>query len=94
MDFIIRLFMSEKKNIIFIIINCLTKKKHYIPYLSINKRISALEIIWLFIHKIYKLYKLPNIAILNYNKQFISYFWRILCQLFNIKIHLFIAYYL
>ena len=45
MDFIIKLPILKGKNTIFMIINCLIKKRYYILCLGINKKILVPEII-------------------------------------------------
>jgi hypothetical protein len=65
MDFVISLFLSKGKNVIFVIINRLTKKRYFIPCFTGEKGTSAKETARMIIYYIYLLHKQYESAISN-----------------------------
>lgn len=71
-DFIIGLPISNGYNIILIVVDCLTKKRYYIPY-SMYKNGTTIEAtIQLLFQNVRKLYGLPLSLTLDRGSQFIS----------------------
>jgi hypothetical protein len=57
MDFVTSLFLSEGKNIIFVVVDRLTKERYFIPCFAREKGTSAKETICIIICYIYLLYR-------------------------------------
>jgi hypothetical protein len=57
MDFVTSLFLFENKNIIFVVVNRLTKERYFIPYFAGEKGTSAKETTYMITCYIYLLYR-------------------------------------
>jgi hypothetical protein len=57
MDFIISLLLSKSKNVIFVVVNRLTKKRYFIPCFAREKGTLAKETTRIIICYIYLLYE-------------------------------------
>jgi hypothetical protein len=57
MDFITSLSLSKGKNIIFVVVNRLTKERYFIPCFAREKKTLAKETTCMIIYYIYSLYK-------------------------------------
>jgi hypothetical protein len=61
MDFITGLLLStEGFNIILIVVNRLSKERHYIPYIAGEEETSAEETANLLLRWVYRIYNLPD----------------------------------
>ncbi len=77
-------------NITIIVVDCFGKR----PFLILcYKDINAKEAAQLYIHYIYRIYRLPDIIISNHGLQFILAFWNEFIQILGIKLKLFTIYY-
>jgi transposase InsO family protein len=90
MDFITHLPNSYNYNAILIIIDRLTKIKHFIHY---KKTCDFEEIARLYVKYIWKLYNLSRIIVSDRGPQFVSKFWKHLIKRLGIIALLLIAYY-
>jgi transposase InsO family protein len=82
MDFIIGLLISEGHNAIWVIINRLTKMRHFIPC---STTVDTKELANLFITNIFCLHSLPDSIISDQGPQFASQFWKYLCNSLHIE---------
>lgn len=78
MDYTIELPPSEGFTVIFVVVDKLTKMVHFIP------RVFIRAIVWL--------HGVPSNVISNRAVQFISRFWKFLCQALKIKLAMSSAY--
>jgi hypothetical protein len=90
MDFITDLPLANGKDLIFVVVDRLTKMAHFIPC---TKTITEEETAKLFHNNIYCIHVLPNDIVSDKGTQFTSNFWRGLFQLLGVKINLSTAYY-
>ena len=72
-------------NVILTVIDKLSKKQHYIPCCTENKQTSSKKTAWLFIHKVFYYYNLPQSIVLNQGPQFISRMWKSLLKQLGIN---------
>jgi hypothetical protein len=57
MDFVTGLPLSESKDIIFVVVNRLTKKHYFVPYFAVEKKTLAKETTCIITCYIYLLYR-------------------------------------
>jgi hypothetical protein len=74
---------------IWIVINHLTKLRHFTPY---STTISNEGLTELFLSNIFYLHGLPDTIVSDQEPQFASYFWKYLCYALKIEPHLSIAF--
>jgi hypothetical protein len=91
MDFITNLPLTNGKDLIFVVVDRLTKMAHFIPC---TKTITVKETTKLFLDNIYHIHGLPNDIVSNRETQFISNYWRGFFQLLDMKINLSTTYHL
>ena len=84
-DFITDLSELKDMNIIFIVVNKLLKKQHYILCCIENKWMSSKETVWLFIYEVFCYHSLPQSIVSNQGFQFISRMWKSLLKQLNIN---------
>ena len=89
MDFITGLPASHGYNAILNVICRLTGMRHLIPC---NDTVGSEDLAWLYLNHIWKLHGLPNSITSDRGPQFISKFWRTLCQKLGITIALSTAF--
>ena len=89
MDFIVDLPPSKGFDSIFVVVDRLTKKAHFVPC---NKIVTSEEIARLFIDNVYKYHGLPDDIISNRGTQFTSKFWQSLFKILQVEIKLSSAY--
>jgi hypothetical protein len=65
---------------------------HYISCIATKEDTNAEKIARLLISNVWKLHELSNIIISNRESQFISFVWKIMCQMLKINIKLSIAF--
>ena len=93
MNFMKGLPSSLNKNgalciIIIVIVNCLSKQAHAIPWSKTAMKDTAMAFYyWVFPH-----HGLPFTIISDWGTQFVSYFWQALCEILGIKTQLFTAF--
>jgi hypothetical protein len=92
MNFVIELSMSDEKDVILMIMNRMTKMRHYISCLAQEKEIFAEETAKLLIANVWKLHELSKTIVSDRESQFVSFVWRALCEILRIKTKLFIAF--
>ena len=71
MNFVIELSKVEKKNVVCVVVNHLTKKRHIIV---INHKIKVREFTRFFINHVYRLHELSRSIINNREIQFVNEF--------------------
>jgi transposase InsO family protein len=89
MDFITHLPNSYSYDAILVIIDRLTKIKHFIYY---KKIYNSEKIARLYVKYIWKLHNLPKIIVFDRGPQFVSEFWKHLIKRLGIIALLLIAY--
>src|SRR6266481_3758281 len=89
MDFIEGLPLSDGHDTILVIMCHLTKMALFIPTFQ---DIDAEDLAMLFLVHVFSKHGTPSNIISDHGKHFISWFWRSLCQLLNIKANLSTAY--
>lgn len=77
MDFVTRLPSSRGKDAILVVVDRLSKMKHYI---ACNTTTSSEELAGLFIDNVWKLHGLPASIVSDRGTQFTSHFWKSLCK--------------
>ena len=70
MNFITSLFDSEDYNAILIVINTLSKERHYIFCSTDDKEISVKVTVNLLVRKMFRIYELSSFIVLNRESQF------------------------
>jgi hypothetical protein len=91
MDIITSLPSSKGYNIIWVVIDHLTKMRYFAPCSTI---IDAEGLADLFLSNIFCLYGLPDTIVSDRGLQFISWFWKHLYNSLKIEPYLSIAFYL
>jgi hypothetical protein len=85
MDFIIDLPSSRNFDVIFVIVDRLTKMAYFVLY---KKTITGEETVRLFVDNVYRYCGLPNDIILDQGPQFVSKFWKSLFEILKVDIKL------
>ena len=94
LNFVVEFFRCfDRFNFILIIIDKLSKKRHYISCDTDNDDITAEIIVKMLIHNVWKLHELSLFIVSNKKFQFVSIVWRILCKILNIVSKLSTAFY-
>ena len=75
MDFVTGLFISNGFNAILIVIDRLTKMRHFI---LINITITAETVADLYVNNIYRFYGIPDTIVSDRGFQFVALFWKLL----------------
>ena len=98
MDFVVRLpkckAYGQIYNAILMVINWLSKEKHYISYSEENNRTSVEATADLFLQDVWSKHGLPTSMTSDRRSQFVSKIWDSLCKLLGIKAKLSIAFHL
>ena len=81
-------------NAILMVIDQLSKERHYIPCLEEDERMSAEATADLFLRDIWSKHSLPTSMMLDRGSQFVSKMWDSLCKLLGIKAKLSTAFHL
>ena len=85
LNFVVEFFRcSERFNFILMIIDKLSKKRHYISCDTENDDITAEIIVKMLIHNVWKLHELSLFIVSNKEFQFVSIVWKTLCKILNI----------
>jgi transposase InsO family protein len=82
MDFVTGLPISDGHDVIWVVIDQLTKMRHLVPC---STTVDAKELANLFIMNIFHLHGLPNSIISDRGPQFASRFWKYLCNSLHIE---------
>jgi transposase InsO family protein len=91
MDFVTRLPNSKGYDAIWVVVDRLTKMRHFVPC---STTIDAEELANLFITHIFRLYGLPDAIVSDQGPQFASGFWKYLCYSLKIEPQLSTAFHL
>lgn len=89
MDFIEGLPKSAGKDVIFVIVDRLSKYAHFIP---LSHPYTAMSVAQAFLDNIYKLHGLPSNIITDRDKIFLSAFWKELFKLLRVDLKFSTAY--
>ncbi|KAJ1686917.1 hypothetical protein LUZ63_018307 [Rhynchospora breviuscula] len=89
MDFIVGLPKSEGKEVIWVVVDRLTKYAHFV---SISHPYSAPSIAQLFLDQIYKLHGLPITIVSDRDPIFTSLFWKEIMEKLGVKLNMSTAY--
>ena len=89
MDFVTGLQWSQGRNTIWVVIEHLTKVRHFVPC---RKSIDAAGLADLFIEHVFRLYGLPDIIVSDRRPQFAAAFWQRLCGRLGIEYRLSTAF--
>ena len=93
LNFVVELFRCfDRYNVILMIIDRLSKKRHYISCDIENDDITIEITVKMLIQHVWKLHKLFLIIISNRDFQFVSIVWKTLCKIFDIVSKLSIAF--
>jgi hypothetical protein len=92
MNFVIELSESKEFNIILMIVDRLTKMRHYILCTIEEKDTSAEETAHFLINHVWKLHDLSKFIIFDKESQFILLIWKSFCKALRITIKLSIAF--
>ena len=93
-DYVRPLPVSDAYNMIMVVVNWLTKMRHYIPWAAkeVDKGTSAPAMPWLFLDHIFRLHGLPETIVSDRGPRFISSFWECLTTSLDNKCKLSTAY--
>ena len=89
LDFITQLPKSQGKDTILVVVDSFSKMGHFIALKGLP---TAKGLATIFIDHIVRLHGLPSEVISDRGPQFIAKFWRELCSILDIKVHLSSAY--
>lgn len=92
MDFVTGLPESEGWNAILMVIDRLSKLRHYIPCRADDSGTSAEATCDMFLRYVWKHHGLPSTVTSDRGPQFVSKFWKTLCEVLNIKAKLSTAF--
>ena len=92
-DFIIELFDSRDNNAICIIIDRLTKERHYVFCIVDDDDIVVEVCVKILFHYVFRIHELLSSIIFDRDDQFVNRVWKIFCKRLNIKCKLSIAFY-
>ena len=93
-DFIIELFDVHDRNVIYTIIDRLSKKRHYVFCTTDDENINVEITIKILINYVFRTHELFFFITSNRDSQFISLVWQTFCKILDIKCKLFIAFHL
>jgi transposase InsO family protein len=82
MDFVTGLPVSEGHDAIWVVIDRLTKMRHFVPC---STTVDGKELANLFVTNIFRLHGLPDSIISDQGPQFASRFWKYLCNSLRIE---------
>ena len=88
LDFVIGLPHNNNYNAILMVIDRLTKKRHYILCTIDKNGTTAEATAYLFLNNVWKLHDLSLSLTSDRGLQFISEVWKNLCKIFGIKVNL------
>ena len=88
-DFIEELLFSHGKDVIFVILNQLSKCSHFIP---LKHPYTALEVAQVFMDNVFKLHGLPKTIVSDRDPIFTSNFWQRLFNIYGTKLLMSSAY--
>jgi hypothetical protein len=91
MDFVTGLPNLKVHDVIWVVVDRLTKIRHFVPY---STMIDAEGLANLFMTHIFRLHSLPNTIVSDRGPQFASRFWKHLCYSLKIEPRLSTAFYL
>ena len=86
--FVSGLLSSNSYNAVLIVIDRLTKEKHYIPCTIDENSITAEATAYTLLNNIWKLHDLPSSLASDWGAQFILEVWKNLCKILDIKVNL------
>ena len=92
MDFVTGLPDSEGYDAILMVIDRMTKMRHYIPCKAGEQGTSAKQTARMFVENVWKIHGLPQTIVSDRGTQFVSTFWTTLCQILQIDRKLSTAY--
>jgi hypothetical protein len=82
MDFVTGLPSSNGFDVIWVVVDHLTKLRHFAPY---STTIDAEGLTELFLSNIFYLHRLPETIVSDCGPQFASHFWKHLCHALKIE---------
>lgn len=91
MDFIEGLLKSNRKEVILVVVDRLTKYAHFIP---LSHPYITETVVGLFMENVYKLHGLPKSIVSDRDKVFTSKFWHTLFKKMQVQLNLSTAYHL
>ena len=94
MDFIVGLLKSEDHNAIFVVIDRLTKERHYVSYIAEADGTSVEATADMLIRWIFCIHGLPALIVSNRGPQFVAIVWKSFCKRLGIQVKLSTAFYL
>ena len=92
LDFVTGLPISNGYNAILMVVDCLTKERHYIPCTTDENGTTTEATAQLLLQNIWKLHGLPSSLTLDRGPQFISGVWKNLCKILGISANLSISF--
>ena len=94
LDFVTGLPISNGYNAILMVVDCLTKERHYIPCTTDENGTITEVTAQLFLQNVWKLHGLPSSFTSDRGPQFISGVWKNLCKILNISANLSTSFHL
>ena len=91
-DFVGKLPTSKGYNMVMVVVDRLTKRRHYIPCTAGQGELDSQQMAELFLDRIWKLHGLFASIVSDRGSVFIAHFWRHLCRLLKISRKLSTAY--
>ena len=88
LDFVTGLPISNSYNAILMVVDCLTKERHYISYTTNENGTTIEATAQLLLQNVWKLHGLPSSLTLDRGPQFISGVWKNLCKILGISANL------
>ncbi len=85
MNFVTELLLNRDFNVILMIVDRLTKMRHYISCTTKNEDTTVEETVRLLINHVWKLHKLPDTIISDRESQFVSLLWKSVCEALKIN---------
>ena len=89
MDFVEGLPLSGGRNVVFVVVDKLTKYAHFI---RLKHPYTAVGVAQVFVDNVFKLHGLPNVIVSDRDPLFTNKFWKEIFKIQEVSLHLSSAY--
>ena len=92
MDFIVGLSLSEGHNVVWVVVDRLTKERHYVPCTADDEGTSAESTVEMLIKEVFRIHGLPASIVSDRGPQFVATVWKSFCKRLGIEAKLSTAF--